>query len=122
MNPKTKLKSWQPEPPLWIMMFARLELLLKLWRGGLPVFAIKPLIQHLQAWLRLVEWNHVTGLVKSQEGEVAGGLDLSDLLVPKHVWSQLFTVEASLALPLKSVGPGLVSEPVANEVGITSID
>jgi len=64
----------------------------------------------------------MTSLVESQEGEVARGLDLSDLLVPKHVWSQLFTVEASLALPLKSVGPGLVSEPVANEVGITSID
>jgi len=128
---KTKSKKKQgmkdshvdlPSPPFRIMS-ARLKLLLKL--GGLtgrPVLATEPLIQHLQAGLRLVIWDHVSGLVESQEGEVSRRLDLTNLLVTKHVWSKLLTVESALALPLKFISPGLVSKPVADEVGITSIN
>lgn len=129
MNPETHIHPGARDyalatPAVHCGLVARLKLLLEPGRvaARLPVLAAEPLIQHLQAGLWLVVWDHVTGLVQPQEGKVSRRLDLPNLLLTEHVWSQLFTVESLLALPLESVGPGLVSEPVADKVGITSID
>jgi len=50
-------------------------------------------------------------------------LDLSDLVtvIKLQIFDTGF-VEVLLAWPLKSFSPSLVSEPVTNEVGITSVD
>ena len=66
----------------------------------------------------------MASLVDLHEGEVSRGLDLAILLVSlgKREVLKLSLVEALLAGPLKSLGPGLVAKPVADEVGITGID
>lgn len=58
-----------------------------------------------------------------KEGEVPAILDLAILIaiIEFNILDAGF-VEGLLARPLKSLSPGLVSEPVANKVGITSID
>lgn len=66
----------------------------------------------------------MTGLVHLHEGEVARGLDLAVLLLGASKLQVLDRglVEVLLAGPLKSLSPGLVTEPVADVVGITGID
>ena len=61
------------------------------------------------------------------EGKVAVGLDLADLLANVLVLHDLEILKLSsgellLAGPLKSLRPGLVAKPVADEVGITGIN
>lgn len=65
--------------------------------------------------------------VESHESEVAVGLDLADLLAGVLVLlnDKVFQLQASVLLltgPLKGLGPGLVAEPVADEVGVTCVD
>lgn len=60
--------------------------------------------------------------VDLHEGEVARGLDPSVLLTIGLEGGEFGALEVLLAGPLELVGPSLVSEPVANEVGITSVD
>lgn len=68
----------------------------------------------------------MAGTVDLHKGEVAAGLDLAVLvsrLVRVDVKAlDLSTGKVLVAGPLELVGPGLVSEPVADEVGITGVD
>lgn len=69
----------------------------------------------------------MTTAVKTHEGEVAVALDLADLLALVFVVDDLdiFQRKGSvlfLARPFERLGPGLVSEPVADEIGVTSVD
>ena len=84
----------------------------------------QPPVEEVKRVLGLVHGDHVASLVDLHEGEVSGGLDLSVLLVSlgEREVLELGLVEALLAGPLKSLGPSLVAEPVADEVGITGID
>jgi len=68
--------------------------------------------------------NHVATSVKSHEAEVAAGLESTNLLVgvAQDEIGHLFLVVSLLAGPLESLSPGLVAEPIANIVGITSVD
>jgi len=58
-----------------------------------------------------------------KEGEVPTVLDLAILvtIIELDVLDASL-IEALLTRPLKSLGPGLVSKPIADKVGITSID
>lgn len=56
------------------------------------------------------------------EGKVTARLDLAVLLAVVLEVLDLGVAEILLARPLKLVGPCLVTEPVADKVGITSID
>jgi len=58
-----------------------------------------------------------------KEGQVAAILDLAVLVtVVKGDVLDISLVEILLARPLESIGPSLVAKPVANEIGITSVD
>ena len=86
--------------------------------------ARQPPVEHVQAGLGLVVRNHVAGGVQTHEGKVAGALDGANLAV---IAEKLKVVERRLLVvlvagPLKGVGPGKVAEPVADEVGVTSVD
>lgn len=65
---------------------------------------------------------HVASTVDLHEGEVARRLDLAVLLAVGFEGRELSALEGLVARPLELVGPGLVAEPVADEVSITSID
>jgi hypothetical protein len=66
---------------------------------------------------------HVTCTKDLEEGEVSAVLNLSILVaVIKLDVLDAGLVEVLLTRPLESLSPGLVSEPVADEVSITSID
>lgn len=65
---------------------------------------------------------HVTGAVDLDEGEVAGRLDFSILLTIGLEGGELGALERLVAGPLEFVGPGLIAEPVTDEVGVTSVD
>jgi len=71
----------------------------------------------------LVEWDHVPSLEDLHESKVSRGLDLAVLVavIELEVFDRC-GVELLLAGPLKSLSPSLVSEPVANEIGISGID
>lgn len=66
----------------------------------------------------------MAGLVDAHEGEVARGLDLTILLLATGNGEviELGLVERLLSGPLEGLSPGLVAKPVADEIGITSID
>lgn len=65
----------------------------------------------------------MASLVNAEESETLGVLDLSVLLSVSAVdTDDGSVVEGGLAGPVESVGPCLVSEPVANPIGITSVD
>ena len=65
--------------------------------------------------------NHVAASVNPQKGEIAARLDLSDLrvVITEQEVAHLDLVVGLLARPFEGLGPSLVSEPVANIVGIT---
>lgn len=60
--------------------------------------------------------------VDLHEGEVARRLDFAVLLAIGLEGRELGALEALVARPLKLVGPGLVAQPVADEIGITSVN
>lgn len=65
--------------------------------------------------------------VETHESEVARGLDLADLLALVHVVHDLKVLHRGsgillLTRPLQSLGPGLVAQPVADEIGVTGVD
>lgn len=69
----------------------------------------------------------MAGTVDTGEGKVAVRLDLTNLLTNVLVVDDLERLKllggkVLLAGPLKGVGPGLVTEPVADEVSITGVD
>lgn len=93
----------------------------------LEPFTAQPAVEELQARLRLVHGDHVATAVQTHKGEVAVRLHLSDLLalvliLLDHKVLQLGRGELLLAGPLKSLGPGLVTEPVADKIGVTGVD
>lgn len=58
-----------------------------------------------------------------EEGEVATILDLSILVtIVKSDVLDVGLVEVLLARPFESICPGLVTEPVADEIGVTSVN
>lgn len=66
---------------------------------------------------------HVTSTENLKEGEVPTVLDLAILVAIIELdVVDASLVEGLLTRPLKSLSPRLVSEPVADKVGITSID
>lgn len=81
-----------------------------------------PAVEEVQRTLRLVEGNHVASLVDTDEGQVATGLDLAVLLVANLQRTHLGLVVLLLSRPDKLLGPGLVTEPVADVVGVTGVD
>jgi hypothetical protein len=65
----------------------------------------------------------VTSTEDLEEGEVATVLDLAVLVtIIKLDILDVGFVEVLLSWPLESLGPGLVTEPVADEIGVTSVD
>lgn len=60
--------------------------------------------------------------VDLHESEVARGLDLAVLLAVGLEGRELGALEVLVAGPLELVGPSLVTEPVADEVGIAGVD
>lgn len=83
----------------------------------------QPAVEEVEGSLGLVRGNLVASLVNAQEGETLSILDLSVLLAISAVdTGDGSVVEGGLAGPVESVGPSLVSEPVADPVGITSVD
>jgi hypothetical protein len=67
--------------------------------------------------------NHVSGSEHLQECEISTRLDLAVLVtVVKLNILDIGLVEILLTWPLKPFSPGLVPEPVANEISIASID
>ena len=64
----------------------------------------------------------MSGFIDSHEREVATGLDLAVGLVVDREILHLSRVEVLLATPDKGLTPGLVAEPVADVVGVTSVD
>jgi hypothetical protein len=82
-----------------------------------------PSVEEIQRALGLVERNHVAGLVDAHEGEVSAALDLTVLLATADLERlKLSIIEALLSRPDKLLGPCLVAEPVADEIGIASVD
>lgn len=64
---------------------------------------------------------------QTHEGEVTGGLNLTNLLALVLIVDDLEIFKLSggiffVTAPLKSIRPGLVAKPVADKVGITSVD
>ncbi|GJC86760.1 hypothetical protein ColLi_09599 [Colletotrichum liriopes] len=83
----------------------------------------KPAVEEVGRGLGLVHGDHVAGAVELHKGEVAAGLDLAVLVTLADGQTlDLGLVEALLAGPLESLGPGTVAEPVADVVGVTSVD
>lgn len=81
--------------------------------------------------LKLVEWErdicprcayHVASTKDLHEGEVAGGLDTSILLAIGLERRELCLLKVLVSRPLKLVGPSLVAEPVADKIGVASIN
>jgi len=89
-----------------------------------PELTRQPPGHHLGRRLGLIIGHHVATCVQPQEGEVAAGLDLADLLA---IASKLEVLHLGLSIvllagPLESLGPGLVAEPVADVVGVAGVD
>jgi hypothetical protein len=87
---------------------------------GIPLLG-QPPIEHVQARFGLVIRHHVSGSVYLDKSQVAARLDIASLLA---VRVQIERFEGSsgvvfVSWPLEGIGPGLVSEPVADEIGIT---
>jgi hypothetical protein len=83
---------------------------------GKPLSA-QPSIKHIQRWLRLVEWHHMSSGVDLDEREVAGALDVSNLVAGISLleFLELGLCEVLLAGPLESLSPCLVTEPIADD-------
>lgn len=94
---------------------------------GLIPLATDPAVEELKAGLGLIHGDHVASTVDTSESEVAMRLDLTDLLANVLVVDnverlKLLGSKLLLAGPFKGVGPGLVTEPVADEVCIAGVD
>jgi len=82
-----------------------------------------PAVEEIQGSLWLIHRYHMTSLVNPGKGQVTRALTLSILSsVGKLEGLGLSLVEGFLSRPLKSIRPGLVSEPVADEISVSSVD
>merc|ERR1711977_26654 len=84
-------------------------------RYNLEPLSTNPSVEEIQRCLWLIHGNHVTSTEDLKEGEVAAVLDLAVLVTTVKL-------DVLLSWPLKCLGPGLVTEPVADEISITSVD
>lgn len=88
--------------------------------------ARQPAVQKIERRLGLVKGRHVSGLEDLEEGQVAVRLQpavVFAILAGGNLDSlALSFLEALVAGPLELVGPSPVTEPVADEVSIASID
>lgn len=94
-------------------------------RGYLKPLTTQPSVEEVKGNLGLVHGHHVAGAIDLHKGEVTARLDLAVLLGVLRADLEVLDLGTGKALvtgPLKLVGPSLVTEPVANEVGITGID
>ena len=82
----------------------------------------QPAVVKVEGRLGLVHGNHVAGSEDLHEGKVSAGLDLSVLAAVNLETLDVSVRETLGARPLQGVGPGLVSEPVADVVGIAGVD
>jgi len=82
-----------------------------------------PAVDHLEGGNGLIVRDHVATTIDSQESEVAAALDgSSGRTVQENVILEGSLLEVLVAGPLESLGPGLVSKPVADIVQRTSVD
>lgn len=94
---------------------------------SLEPLTTQPAVEELQAGLGLVHRDHMATAVETHVGEVAVRLDLADLPASVLILLDddilhLSSGKLRLTGPLKSLSPRLVTEPVANEVGVTGVD
>jgi len=89
----------------------------------LEPFTSNPSIKEVQGRLRLIHGYHVAGPEDLEEGKVTTVFNLTVFLTTaKFDVLNISLVESLLPRPFESLGPGLVSEPVADEISITSVD
>mmetsp|Transcript_17471 Transcript_17471/g.26936 ORF Transcript_17471/g.26936 Transcript_17471/m.26936 type:complete len:418 (+) Transcript_17471:78-1331(+) len=79
-------------------------------------------MEHLKGSNGLVHGNHVAGIVHSQELQVVNGLQSTSSLAVHVPVDVVGSLEVGLAVPLDSVGPGLATSPVADEVLVSGVD
>lgn len=89
-------------------------------------FALQPAVKEFQARLGLVEWDHMSASEEAHEGEVTAGLHLTDNLARAGVVDDGQVLHFSrgkfgMVRVLERLCPGLVAQPVADEIGITGI-
>lgn len=90
-------------------------------------FTAQPAVEELKTSFRLVKRNHMSTTIQTHKGKVAMRLDLTNILAlvlvihDRQVLQFRFSKRLATA-PLKSFGPRLVAEPVADEVGVAGVD
>merc|ERR1712093_666768 len=125
---------------IWDLILIRRRLLIFLIRRRLLIFLIlrllrlrgrlfreegvvvKELLHHRLARLGLVHWNHVPSTMKLEECETLRLTRTARLLAIHHPRCILSRLEISSTMPLQPFDPGLVPEPVADEVLVPCID
>lgn len=83
-----------------------------------------PAVDHLKTGLGLVVGNHVATCMQSDKGEVAAALNRANLGLLVAEKGQVLVrglVVGLLTRPLKSLGPGKVAKPIANEILIDKL-
>lgn len=80
-----------------------------------------PSVEEIETSLWLIQGHHVSGGMESHESEIAAGFHLANLFA---ITAQLQVLRLGLVVrlltgPLESFGPGLVTQPIADEVGVT---
>lgn len=96
-------------------------------KRSLEPFTTKPAVEEFETGLRLVHGHHVSSTVETHKGKVAVRLDLANLLALVFIllddqvlqWKRRVLL---LSRPLESLGPGLVTKPVADEVRIAGVN
>ena len=90
----------------------------------LEPLSTEPSVIEVQRCLWLIHRNHVTGTEDLHEGEVTTSISELAILVAVIKLQVLDggSLESLLPWPLKSQRPSLVTEPVADEISITSVD
>jgi hypothetical protein len=81
-----------------------------------------PPVEEIQAGLGLVHWHHVSSSEDPHECEVTARLDSPGLLLAHLKILRLSRLVLLASVPLELISPGTVTEPVADEVGVTSVD
>ncbi|KAH3667568.1 hypothetical protein OGATHE_003091 [Ogataea polymorpha] len=94
-----------------------------LFLGSQRIVTSYPSIDHSQRALRLVVWNHVSSIKHSSKCELASILDFADLgAILQGEVVQLGGLELLVSRPWELIRPGLVSEPIADEILVSCVD
>lgn len=83
--------------------------------------ATDPPVEEIQAGLGLVHWHHMSSGEDPHECEVPARLDSAGLLLAHRKILCLGRLVVLASVPLELISPGTVTEPVADEVGVTSV-